>query len=137
MRPRGYQDLPLVAKSRGPDGSDAPAELLLRRLGHHLGRPRWLPDDVHDRFLDALELLELSLHVLVDVCRSGASGGGQGHLDIDLALVRLDVDVVHQTEIIDVDRDFGVVALPQDADHFFLRGHWGCLLTNPTWAAGY
>src|SRR5438093_1524539 len=76
MRPRGYQDLPLVAKSRGPDGSDAPAELLLRRLGHHLGRPGWLPDDVHDRLLDALELFELSLYVLVDVCRSGASGGG-------------------------------------------------------------
>src|SRR3989440_3716216 len=125
MRPRGYQDLPLVAGSHGPDGSDAPAELLLRRLGHHLGRPRWLPDDVHDRFLDALELFELSLHVLMDVCRSGASGGGQGHLDIDLALVRLEVDVVHQTEVVDVDRDFGVVALPQDADHFFLRGHWG------------
>src|SRR5437867_3011295 len=123
MRPRGYQDLPLVAESHGPDGSDAPAELLLRRLGHHLGRPGWLPDDVHDRLLDALELFVLSLRVLVDVCRSGASGGGEGHLDINLALVRLEVDVVHQTEVIDVDRDLGVVALPQDADHFFLRGH--------------
>src|SRR5437867_2421624 len=123
MRPRGYQDLPLVAESHGPDGSDAPAELLLRRLGHHLGRPGWLPDDVHDRLLDALELFELSLYVLVDVCRSGASGGGEGHLDINLALVRLEVDVVHKTEVVDVDRDLGVVALPQDADHFFLRGH--------------
>src|SRR5437762_6009423 len=121
MRPRGYQDLPLVAKSRGPDGSDAPAELLLRRLGHHLGRPRWLPDDVHDRLLDALELFELSLHVLVDVCRSGAPGGGQGHLDIDLALVRLEVDVVHQTEVIDVARALGRVALIQEPYYFFLR----------------
>src|SRR2546430_1446574 len=51
--------------------------------------------------------------------------GGEGHLDIDLAFVRLEVDVVHQTEVVDVDRDLGVVALPQDADHFFLRGHGG------------
>src|SRR5437870_13893075 len=127
MRPRGYQDLPLVAGSQGPDDSDAPAELLLRRLGHHLGRPRWLPDDVHDRFLDALELLELSLHVLVDVCRSGASGAGHGHLDIDLDLVRLDDGVVHQTQLIDVDRNFGVSVLAQDDDYIFFRGHSGYL----------
>src|SRR5438309_514679 len=45
----------------GRTNSDAPAELLLRGLGHHLRGPRRVPDDVHRRFLDALELLEFPL----------------------------------------------------------------------------
>src|SRR2546422_8759907 len=75
MRPRGYQDLPLVPMRSAPDSSDAPAELLLRGFGHHLGRPRRVPHDVHDRFLDALGFLELSLYVLGGICWGGGSGG--------------------------------------------------------------
>src|SRR2546430_16899927 len=75
-------------------------------------------------------MVDLSRHVLVNVCRSRTCGGGEGHLDIDLDFVRLEVDVVHQTEVVDVDRDLGVVALPQDAYHFFLRGHGGAFLES-------
>src|SRR5439155_818929 len=52
----------------------------------------------------------------------GASRGGQRHLDVDLPLV-LEVDVVDESQVVDVDRDLRVVALPQDADHVFLGRH--------------
>src|SRR2546425_10080133 len=122
IRGREYQDL--VLWEAGPRSrSDAPAELLLRGLGHHLGRPRGIPDDVHRRLFDPLKLLELPLHVLVDVRGRGTSGSGQGHADVDLAFVRLELDVVHEAEVVDVDRDLGIVALSEDADHVIFGRH--------------
>src|SRR6266571_7018729 len=95
-------------------GSDAPAELLLRRLGHHLGRPRRVPDDVDLRLFDPRQLLELPLDVLVDVRGRGAARRGERHFHADLAVGRVQVDVVDEVR---------VVALPEDADHIVLRRH--------------
>src|SRR6185437_14160254 len=39
----------------------------------------------------------------------GAAGGGEGHVHFDLAFV-LDADGVDQTQVVDVDRNLGVVA---------------------------
>src|SRR2546427_1115871 len=122
IRGREYQDLVLVQPAPR-SSSDAPAELLLRGLGHHLWRPRRIPDDVHRRLFDALKLLDLALHVLVDVCGRGTSGSREGHFDVDLAFVRLELDVVHEAEVVDVDRDLGIVALAEDADHVIFGRH--------------
>src|SRR5213594_2254663 len=119
---REYQDL-VPFGGEVETRSDAPTELLLRGLGHHLRRPRRIPDDVHRRLFDALKLLELSLHVLVDVRRRRASRGGERHADVDLTFLRLELDVVHEAEIVNVDLDLGIVALPEDADYVIFRRH--------------
>src|SRR2546426_970860 len=119
---REYQDLLPFGGGVEPR-SDAPTELLLRGLGHHLGRPRGIPDDAHRGLFDALKLLELPLHVLVDVRGRGASRSGERHFDVDLAFLRLELDVVHEAEVVDVDRDLRIVALSEDADHVIFGRH--------------
>src|SRR3989304_1110601 len=105
---------------RPPSSSllDAPSELLLRRLGHLLGRPRGVPDDLDGRLLDAREALDLALHVRRDVGAGGAPGGREGHPHE--ALLLLDVHVGHEPQVDDVNRDLGVIALLEDADDLVL-----------------
>src|SRR2546426_3382231 len=98
---------------------DAPAELFLRQLRHHLWGPRRVPNDVDVRLPDSGEGFDFSLHVLVQVPRGGTPGRCQRHPDRDLALRLVQLDVVHEPEIVDVDRDFRVVALLEDADDLF------------------
>src|SRR5437867_569783 len=127
-RARPYQDF----SGRPGRASDPPAELLLRGLGHHLGGPRRVPDDVHDRLLHTGEGLDLPLDILVEIPRSGASGRREGHPDCDLPVGLAEVDVVHEPQVVDVDRDLGVVALLQHPDDFVLRHHGNRRRTNPT-----
>src|SRR3990170_3355662 len=112
----------------GREGSDAPAELLLRRLGHHLGGPGGLPDDVHVGLLDPRELLKLPLHVMLDVRGRGAAGRREGHPDLDLARAVADLDVVDETQVVDVDRDLRVVALLEHGHDLVACRHLGTSL---------
>src|SRR3990170_7729634 len=111
-----------VMKIWHSDRSDAHAELFLRDLRHRLWRPRRVPHDLYLRLLHAGERLDLPLHVRGEIRGRGAARGGERHLDHDPRVT--DVDVVHESEVVNVDRDLRVVALLQHRDDVVLaHGH--------------
>src|SRR3990172_5202701 len=90
-------------------------ELQLRRLGHLLGSPDRLPHHVDLHRADARKLGHFAFDFRGERSRGGTGGRGQGHVDGDVS-VRADVGLVDEPELVDVDRDLGVVAGLQDVE---------------------
>ena len=98
--------------------------------------PGRVPDDFDAGCFDAGEVEELLLRIARDGRTHTATGGGEGHFDKDLIATGgqgLDAEVVNETEVHNVDGDFGVVTGAEDVpEMFFLQragrrvGDWGC-----------
>src|SRR5690606_21760490 len=106
-----YQTAPFRGRGFFRPGSSKEAQLPFRLLRHLVGRPGWVPDDVH---FDGANP-RLSLKQPFDCTGNGivqrASRRGQRHADIDVSVVI--PNFVHEPEVDDVDSELGIVNLPQ------------------------
>src|SRR5262249_40405983 len=103
------------AGRRGPARSQQ-AQLQPGGVGHLAAVPGWVEDDVDARVGHPGD----TPHPALDLGRQLLGGRtrrrGQRHANVDLAL-GTDRDAVDQSELVDVDRDLGVVTRAQRVDH--------------------
>src|SRR3954454_8625190 len=86
-----------------------------RLVGHAVRRPRRLPHDIDVDLADAGDAGHCVLHHLRHFGRRRTVRRRQRHLDVDGAIV-LDVDLVDQTEFVNVGRDFRIEHTLQRSD---------------------
>src|SRR5450759_4377944 len=84
-----------------------PAELARGALGHHFRHPSRLPDHLNGGTGDARDSQQSPLHRVRHAVAHRTAGSGEGHLDLDLAV--LHVQSIDQAEIDEVDAELGVV----------------------------
>ncbi len=108
--PHDHRARPPARGVKGPGRVDAlprPAELLLRRRGHHGGIPGRVPDELHvhaRRFRQALS--DRRFRRLGNVCVQRT--GPRRHRQRDVHLGAAHVDALHQSEIDHVDADLRI-----------------------------
>ena len=86
------------------------------RFADHVLVPRWIPDEIDLRFVNTIDAEDFTLRIMRDGGSHSAARRRQRHFHFDLrAAFRLlhQLAIVNQTEIHDVDRNFGVETLPQ------------------------
>ncbi|MDB5108427.1 MAG: hypothetical protein JWM69_1368 [Candidatus Binatus sp.] len=86
-------------------------ELFAGRVGHHVGRPWWVPYDLDGGVFAVGDTEQLVLNFLCDHHAHLAAGRCQSHRDVDGAA--RDLDSIDESEVHEVDRNLGVVALAQ------------------------
>src|SRR5450759_1893457 len=84
-----------------------PPELARGALGHHFRHPSRLPDHLNGGMGDARDSQQSPLHSVRHAVAHRTAGSGEGHLDLDLAV--LHVQSIDQAEIDEVDAELGVV----------------------------
>ena len=104
---------------------DVEAELGAGCSGNHGGIPGRLPDDVNGDVADFGDLANAGFHLVGDGLRGGAALRGEGHFNGNVAGVVV-LHIVDEAEIHDVDRDFGIVALPQGIHDLFAGERHRC-----------
>src|SRR5476651_146840 len=86
----------------------------------------WFPwrieNDVYFHFVEA-EGAERRLQLAYDLRTEGAERRGEGHLDVELLLLLVHVDVVNQPERVQVDAEFRVESIFEHFDDFFFDDH--------------
>ena len=87
------------------------AELFAAVSGNHALVPWRIPNEMDVRFLDGIQRQQTGLDVSCDLPAEMATRGSERHFHVHFAAVER--HVVNQTEIDDVQRDFGVEALTQ------------------------
>ena len=107
------------------DRSLEDAELIPGVVGHAGGGPGRGHDEADFRFGHAGELLQSGFGLMNDLRTSGAAGAGEGHFDLDFALVTL-IDGVDQAQIDNVDEQLGVDDGAECLDHLLFVGVEQC-----------
>src|SRR5262245_11405332 len=82
----------------------------------HVLIPRRIPNELHLGLIDPVYAENLALRIVRDRRSHSATGCGQRHFHFDArsAIFAFDqTTIVHQTKIDDVNRDLGVVTLPE------------------------
>ena len=81
--------------------------------------PGRVPDQLDIGFLDLIEREQFGLNIGGDLAAEMAAGRGERHFYVHA--VAGDFDVVDQTEIDDIQRNFGVIAIPELIPNFLFR----------------
>src|SRR6266480_7281808 len=99
---------------------------LLGLWAHLVRGPGRLPDNLDFCLFHARDLLDLCLDLVHQVGMCGASDCGQGHADFDAVII--DCDSVNETEVYDVHRYLGIIAVAEcvhNSVHCERFGHEG------------
>ena len=98
-------------------------ELHSAGFADHVLVPRRIPDELHVGFVDAVDAQNFALRIVRN-CRShSAAGRGQSHFRFDAraaVLLFAQATIVDQTKIDDVNRNLGVITLPELVPDVFL-----------------
>jgi len=97
------------------------AELQLRGFRHHRRVPRRLPGELHVDVRHARHAAQLLLDLGRQALGDGAHRRGERHAHLHVGLV-VDVDGVDEPELVDVDRDLGIVDGAEHLDHGIADG---------------
>src|SRR5207249_8512965 len=92
------------------------SELQFRAFGHLSGIPRRIPNDFHLSALDALNGTDLRFNFNRKRSSDRTSRSRESHLDPHIGGIA-DLYSVNQTELIDVDWNFRIVAGLESIDH--------------------
>src|SRR5690242_6074076 len=111
----------IAVQKRGSGTALAEAEDELRVVGHLLRRPRRVERQLAGDRLDARDLVEDAVDVLLDHLPGGAAHRGKRVRDLDVRAFEL--RVVEQAQLDDVHPELGVLHLAERLDDLFAAWH--------------
>src|SRR5690606_3089167 len=95
---------------------------------HHFAAPWRIPHQIDNDFIDAVDVEQFAARFIGDHGTHAATGCGQGHAHFDAeALIAQgnDIAAVHQTQVHNIDRNFGIEAGGHDFPRPLLNPFFG------------